>query len=220
MTYTFRMSQYRSIAEDTLLRVEEYARSDGWKPCKTSRGLTITCKDSLDFHGKVYRSTYELAASPERALDLIWDLEKHMKWHESVDRMGCIETIDEDLKVIRTVSVPYLKGLISPREFIDVIGYKRYQERNLLILYWKGVEHDDYRKPTRGCVRGVTYPSAMFLYAVDGQPQRSRCVQILQLDGHTWPRAITDRALTIFQTNGYDDLVKAIDSQPDDDASL
>ncbi|XP_070560911.1 stAR-related lipid transfer protein 6-like [Ptychodera flava] len=205
------MTDFRSIASDTLHKVEAYMSSEDWKPWKTSKGMEIVYKKSLDFQGNVYKTMYELNASPERVLDLIGDLEKHQKWEKALrGGMECVEQVDENLKVVRSVSAPLLGGLVSARDFIDLLGYKRYMEKNLILLYWRGVEHPKYKDNVKGCVRGTTYPSAIYLYGVEGNPEKTRGVNIFQVEGHLSPKSLTEKFLPNLQLDWYGDLQKVI----------
>ncbi|XP_077996513.1 stAR-related lipid transfer protein 5-like [Glandiceps talaboti] len=205
------MTDFRAIAAETLEKVEAYKIAEDWKPWKTSKGVEIFYKESSDYKGNVYKTMYELAASPETVFDLVWDLEKHKKWESALrGGMEIVEEIDENLKIIRSVSVPLLKGLVSARDFIDLLGYKRYLDKNLILLYWRGVEHPKYKDNVKGCVRGTTYPSAIYLYSVEGNPNKTRGVNIFQLQGHLSPKSLTERFIPNLQFDWHEDLQKAL----------
>ncbi|XP_002735978.1 stAR-related lipid transfer protein 5-like [Saccoglossus kowalevskii] len=205
------MADYSAIAEETLTKVNAYVESTDWKPWKTSKGMEIVYKPSSDFKGNVYKTMYELDAPREKILELIWDLKQHEKWETALKGgMECVEQIRENLMVIRSVSAPLLKGLVSARDFIDLLGYKYYPEKNLILIYWTGVEHPKYKDTVKGCVRANTYPSAIYLYPAEGDGKKTRGVNIFQLEGHLVPKTLTERFIPDLQFDWYHDIKKVL----------
>ncbi|XP_077987607.1 stAR-related lipid transfer protein 5-like [Glandiceps talaboti] len=207
------MTDYEAVAADTLNIVKKYVESDGWKPWKTSNGLTMVYKDSSDFDGNVYKSSFELDVSPDTIIDLVWDIKKREKWQSSVLSNGgleCVEKINEDLIVLRSMSTPQMKGLITSRDFIDVFGRCRCHDDNCVIIYWSNTTHPTYSDSVKGHVRGHNYPSAFFVYPVEGNPKQTRGLNIFQIDGHLRPKIITDRFLPNLQFDMFADIKKAV----------
>jgi len=203
------MTDYKAIGQSFLGKVIDYEARDDWKLYKTSKDVNVYTKPSPDFNGTLHKTVYDIDASPEKCLDLVLDLEKHAKFDSAIKEMSLIERINEDVIVMRSTSPSMMAGLISPRDFIDIMGVDRQPDKNLIIAYYGSVEHCEYPEQ-KGFVRGMNYPSAIFLRAVDGSPNKTHAVNIVQFEGHLSPKSLVEKFIPNLQITFVDDIRKGV----------
>ncbi|XP_077996409.1 stAR-related lipid transfer protein 6-like [Glandiceps talaboti] len=203
------MADYRAIGDGVLSKVFLYEAATDWTLAndKKDKGVRVFYRQGSDFDGRMYKSEYEVNTSPEKVMQLSLDNDKRVKWDTSVKEVKSIQILDEDTEILYTILQSYLGGLVSSRDMIDIVGVKRYPEKNLILLYWTSVEHPDYPK-VKKYVRGLNYPSATFLYSIEGDPNRTRVVDILQSDLSLSPKSLIEKMLPILMPGYADDLRK------------
>ncbi|XP_002735413.1 stAR-related lipid transfer protein 6-like [Saccoglossus kowalevskii] len=203
------MSEYAALAASCLDKVMAYEADSDWKPYKSSKHAQVFTKPSPDFNGTLHKTTYNIEASPEKCLDLIYDNAKHAKFDRSIKDQTTLKQIGDGMNIVRSLTPSMMAGLISSRDFIDLICFKRIPEKNVIVVYYVSVEHPDYPE-TKGAVRGVTYPSAVFLYNVDGNPNKTRGVNITQFEGHLSPKSLVEKFIPGTQLDFVEDLAKGV----------
>ncbi|XP_077984729.1 stAR-related lipid transfer protein 5-like [Glandiceps talaboti] len=89
----------------------------------------------------------------------------------------------QNTRVYRTLSESAMMGLVSPREFINVIQEKKFTDSkgDFYRIYHDHVDHP--RCPvSSGHVRGIGYPSGTFIYPVEGDQNKSFVITFTQQD--------------------------------------
>ncbi|XP_077996514.1 stAR-related lipid transfer protein 5-like [Glandiceps talaboti] len=203
------MTDYKAIGTSCLAKVIEYESKDDWKLYKSSKDVNVYTRPSPDFNGTLHKTVYDVDAPPEKCLDLVLDLEKHAKFDSAIKEMKLIETVEEDVIIMRTTSPSMMAGLISPRDFIDILGVDRQEGNNLIIAYYCSAEHQNYPQQ-KGFVRGTNYPSAIFLRAADGNPNKTQAVNIVQFEGHLSPKSLVEKFIPGLQITFVDDIRKGV----------
>ncbi|XP_006824344.2 stAR-related lipid transfer protein 6-like [Saccoglossus kowalevskii] len=122
------------------------------------------------------------------------DIENHHKWNSSIESISVIEQINEDMKVIYSVTPSHLGGLVSHRDFCDLVGVRHFQEKDVHVIYDVSVDHPEC-PPVKKYVRARNYPSGHLLYKVDGDPNKTRIVDFIQSEMHLSPKALIDRLI-------------------------
>ncbi|XP_022100820.1 stAR-related lipid transfer protein 5-like isoform X2 [Acanthaster planci] len=205
---------YTDEAERMAQRVYELYSDSDWKVAKTSKDIRILYKKSAEFDGYVYRAECTLDASPERILKYILPTPKGLrgKWDKNVKESEVIEHINKDLIVARSATHSAAMGLISSRDFLDLIYVKRYPTNNMVCTHSKSIKRKDC-PPRDGFVRGTNYHGGTFCVPVDGESNRTRVVNMVQSDlGGMLPQTLVDSALPSNLVDFFVDLDNALKS--------
>ncbi|KAK1891495.1 StAR-related lipid transfer protein 5 [Dissostichus eleginoides] len=102
----------------------------GWKVCKKSNDVVVSWRPSSEFPGNVYKGEGVISGSPEK----VWECLKpvpngiRVKWDNNVKRFELVEQITEHISICRTVTPSAAMGIIAPRDFVDVILIKQYED--------------------------------------------------------------------------------------------
>ncbi|XP_070533273.1 stAR-related lipid transfer protein 5-like [Ptychodera flava] len=184
---------YKAIAEDAVKILLDYeTKIKDWKHYKTKNGVTMSYRVSNEMDGYIYKSEYVLDAPVEKVVDLTVDNDKHLKWDTGVSKLETIETLDEHTAIVRSLTPSFLLGLISPREFIDILGLREFPERNTTFIFFVGVEHPKCPE-LDGIVRGKNYPSGTFLSPVVGNENKTQALDFVQFDVNLSPKKLADQ---------------------------
>ncbi|CAI9572067.1 unnamed protein product [Staurois parvus] len=89
-----------------------------------------------------------------------------VKWDSNVDDFQLLETITEDISICRTVTPSAAMGIIAPRDFVDVVLIKSYEDGSIASNA-TNVEHQSCT-PQRHFVRGFNHPCGCFCVPVPG----------------------------------------------------
>ncbi|CAB1339063.1 unnamed protein product [Coregonus sp. 'balchen'] len=102
----------------------------GWKVCKKSNDVIVSWRPSTEFPGNVYKGESVVKGSPEK----VWECLKpvpnglRVKWDNNVKKFELVEQVTENITVCRTVTPSAAMGIIAPRDFVDVILVKQYDD--------------------------------------------------------------------------------------------
>ncbi|XP_077984929.1 stAR-related lipid transfer protein 5-like [Glandiceps talaboti] len=205
-------ADYRALADATVQKLLSYeCDSEGWRQMKCTDGIKIHIRKSKEFDGGMMKLEYTINTSPEKLLELAFDFD----WLKSIDdrlaNLEVFEMIDpsERLQLIHSVSGKLLLGLVSPREFVTLVGSRHFPEKNAILLFHTSIEHPKI-PVIKERIRAETYASGRFMYKVNGEPNKVRCLEFAQTDAKISipkivletmaPKAATKR-LTDFITN-------------------
>ncbi|KAG8575505.1 hypothetical protein GDO81_009580 [Engystomops pustulosus] len=153
-------------AADTLLSYSK--EQDGWRLCKKSGDVAVYWRPSTEFTGNLYKGEGLVAAKPE----LVWECLKpepdglRVKWDSNVQDFQLLDTVTDDTTICRTVTPSAAMGIISPRDFVDVVMIKRYEDGSITSNA-TNVEHPSC-PPQRHFVRGFNHPCGCFCAPVPG----------------------------------------------------
>ncbi|RXM92406.1 StAR-related lipid transfer protein 5 [Acipenser ruthenus] len=120
---------YRHIANTVADNLLNYSKDEsGWKMCKKTNAI-LACFPLSPLHPR-YKGEGIINGSPEK----VWTCLKpvpdglRVKWDNNVKKFELIQSIDDEVSVCRTVTPSAAMGIISPRDFVDVVLVKRYED--------------------------------------------------------------------------------------------
>ncbi|XP_057576883.1 stAR-related lipid transfer protein 5 isoform X2 [Hippopotamus amphibius kiboko] len=119
------------ISEAVAEKMLQYRRDkSGWKICREGEGVSISCRPSVEFPGNLYRGEGIVNGTPAQVWDCVKPLAGTLrdKWDENVNSFEIIESITDTLCVSRTATPSAVMKLISPRDFVDLVLVKTYED--------------------------------------------------------------------------------------------
>ncbi|KAG9489254.1 hypothetical protein GDO78_005316 [Eleutherodactylus coqui] len=153
-------------AADTLL---SYRKDEaGWKLCRKTGEVAVYWRPSTEFTGNLYKGEGLVEAKPEH----VWECLKpepgglRVTWDNNVQDFQLLEAVRDDISICRTVTPSAAMGIISPRDFVDVVMIKRYEDGSITSNA-TNVEHPSC-PPQRYFVRGFNHPCGCFCAPVSG----------------------------------------------------
>ncbi|XP_058133741.1 stAR-related lipid transfer protein 6 [Dasypus novemcinctus] len=183
---------YKAIAQETTQEVLGYSQdTSDWKLVKISviicgflfpfeKKITVSCKDSKKFHGKIYRVEAVIPESTCKVSDFLFVPEQRVTWDKSLKRCNMIHRIDSDTIICHTITQSFAMGSISPRDFIDLVHIEHY-EGNTEIVSSKSVDLPDY-PPSSNYIRGYNHPCGYICSPLQGNPAHSKLVMFVQTE--------------------------------------
>ncbi|XP_071952315.1 stAR-related lipid transfer protein 5-like [Antedon mediterranea] len=190
-------------------QVWELYKSTDWKEAKVTKEVKVSYKKSTEFDGHAYRAECTIEDSPEKIINFLLPCPKGQrgKWDKSVKESSIIENINEDLLVSRTATHSAAMGLISSREFCDLILIKKYAG-DILSTNSKSISHSDC-PPRDGCVRGFNHPGGTF--CIPQSDGSTKVVNIVQTElGGMLPTSLVESAVPSSLINFFVDLEQAV----------
>ncbi|NWX02398.1 STAR5 protein, partial [Caloenas nicobarica] len=205
---------YGGLAEAAAEKVWRYRRDpDGWRSSRSTREVSVSWRPSEEFAGNLYRGEGILPASPQR----VWDCIKpevgglRTKWDKTVKDFEVIEAINDNVSVCRTTTSSAWMGAISPREFVDTLFIKQYEDGTMLSA-GTNVEHP-LCPPRPNIVRGFNYACGCFCIPLPGEPDRTQLLGFFQSDvGGYLPQTVVESFIPTAITGFYSNLTKAVKS--------
>lgn len=202
-------SEYIRFVEESKQTVMQYAQED-WPFFKQSNGVEITSTQCPGSPVRIYKAVGELNASPTVVFDYAAPPgfgTIREKWDRTVKRWDVLKTVTESVKVLRSESFSVLMGLISSRDFIDVIMAERSDD--ISFTCGRGVDYPHPEDPA--CVRGMNYASGMLCFAAKGKPTTTRMVLLVQTDPRgSIPHKLIEAAVPSIQFQFFAQLRKAL----------
>uniref|UniRef100_A0A2K5UV30 StAR related lipid transfer domain containing 5 n=2 Tax=Macaca TaxID=9539 RepID=A0A2K5UV30_MACFA len=163
------------------------------------------------FAGKAYRGEGIVYGTPEE----VWDCVKpavgglRVKWDENVTGFEIIQSITDTLCVSRTSTPSAAMKLISPRDFVDLVLVKRYED-GTISSNATHVEHP-LCPPKPGFVRGFNHPCGCFCEPLPGEPTKTNLVTFFHTDLSGYlPQNVVDSFFPRSMTRFYANLQKAV----------
>ncbi|KAM6059555.1 stAR-related lipid transfer protein 5 isoform 2-T2 [Theristicus caerulescens] len=166
---------YVGLAEAAAEKMGLYRRDPGgWRGCRRTSEVSVSWRPSAEFAGNVYRGEGIVPASTRD----VWECIKPVaggprtKWDQNVKDFEVVEAISDTISVCRTTTPAAFMRIISPREFVDVVLMKRYEDGTMLSAA-TNVEHP-LCPPQPNFVRGFNYPCGCFCIPLPGQISHQR----------------------------------------------
>ncbi|XP_072134454.1 stAR-related lipid transfer protein 5 isoform X2 [Mobula birostris] len=166
---------YRTVADSVAEKLLGYSRDDsGWRFCRRTGDVCVSWRPSSEYSGNLYKGEGTINAAPHE----VWECLKpvpdglRVKWDKNVKLFELIETIDNTISVCRTVTPSAALGIISPRDFVDVILIKQYED-GTISSNATNVEHPGC-PPKPHYVRGFNHPCGCFCAPIPG-PHHLQC---------------------------------------------
>ncbi|NXT19314.1 STAR5 protein, partial [Syrrhaptes paradoxus] len=203
---------YAALAEAAVEKLELYRRdSSGWRSCRNTGEISVSWRPSTEFAGNVYRGEAVVAASLRQVWECIKPLpgEHRSKWDPNVKDFEIVEAISDTVAVCRTTTPSVFMKLISPREFVDVVLMKQYEDGTVLSAA-TNVEHPRC-PPQPNFVRGFNYPCGCFCVPIPGEPDKTHLISFFQTDlGGYLPQKVVDSFFPSSIAGLYSSLSKVV----------
>lgn len=184
--------------------------NDGWKLTKKTPEVNVYEKVSPHWSGTLYRVEGEVDADPEQVFFFIDPTPSgpRSKWDKAIKELQVIDTVDTNLTVVRTITHSAFGGLISARDFTDLVVNEKTDE--YLATSAEAIQHPGCL-PQSEFVRGRNYPCSITCNRVPGDPKKTRIVSYIQTDlGGMLPKALVESALPSNQVDFFSALRKAL----------
>ncbi|NXB04414.1 STAR5 protein, partial [Cnemophilus loriae] len=189
---------------------------DGWRVCRSTvgpgaAGAAAARAVRFRFVHRRYRGEGVLPASPRDVWECIKPVAGGLrtKWDQNVKDFEVIEAISDTVSICRTTTPSACMRIISPREFVDVVVMKQYEDGTVLSAA-TNVEHP-LCPPQPNFVRGFNYPCGCFCIPVPGKPDRTELLTFFQTDlGGYLPQTVVDSFFPSSISGFYSNLTKAV----------
>ncbi|XP_007523287.1 stAR-related lipid transfer protein 5 isoform X2 [Erinaceus europaeus] len=195
------------VSAEVAEKMLQYRRdASGWKTCREDNGVCVSWRPSVEFPGKLYRGEGIVKAPWEKVWDCLKPLAGSLreKWDENVTSFEIVESITDTLSVSRTATPSAAMKLISPRDFVDLVLVRAYEDGSIS----SNATHTEHPScPTRpGYVRGFNHPCGCFCEPLPGEPSTTRVVAFFQTDLSGYlPQSVVEaffpRSMATFFTN-------------------
>ncbi|KAM3663339.1 stAR-related lipid transfer protein 5 [Ammospiza maritima maritima] len=199
-------------AEQAAEQLRLYRRDpDGWRGCRSTGEVAVSWRPSAEFAGNLYKGEGVLPASPQNVWECIKPVAGGLrtKWDQNVKDFEVIEAISDTVSICRTTTPSACMRIISPREFVDVVVMKQYEDGTMLSAA-TNVEHP-LCPPQPNFVRGFNYPCGCFCIPVPGEPNRTELLTFFQTDlGGYLPQTVVDSFFPSSISGFYSNLTKAV----------
>ncbi|XP_075442680.1 stAR-related lipid transfer protein 6 isoform X2 [Ascaphus truei] len=209
---------YQKIAADVSQKILLYSQdTTGWKLTKSTKNVVVSWKPSNEYAGNIadtfvehhfglaesyggpfsyllrYRGEGVIEETPDKIIQFMYLPEYRSKWDKALQSYSLIEHIDEDTAICHTVTHSYGMGLISSREFVDLIHIKKYEGGVVTTNF--SVEYANCPVSTSH-VRGHNNPCGYVCSTLPENPAHSKLVVFIQPElGGLLPRSVVESAL-------------------------
>ncbi|ESP05526.1 hypothetical protein LOTGIDRAFT_102899 [Lottia gigantea] len=198
---------FREIAEKTADILKGYLKDDsGWEVAKKTKDILIEYKPSKEFGGHLYRGTSEYSCPVEIVFQYVDPLPgdaPRLKWDKGIKKIEILKTISDDVRINRVCTDSACMGMISPRDFVDVILNKKTEDgmsTNVSIDYAECPVDKKY-------VRGWNHHCGLICMNIPDKPGHTKLVSLIQPDiKGMLPRALVDQAIPGSMTEFFANL--------------
>ncbi|XP_052570838.1 stAR-related lipid transfer protein 5 [Peromyscus eremicus] len=208
MDVSWATQESEAVAEKVL----RYRRDEsGWKKCREGNGVSVSWRPSEEFPGNLYRGEGVLCGTPAEVWDCIKPVAGGLreKWDDNVTSFEIVQSITDMLCVSRTSTPSAAMKLISPRDFVDLVLVKKYED-GTISSNATHVEHPSC-PPKPGFVRGFNHPCGCFCEPLPGEPNKTNLVTFFQTDLSGYlPQSVVDSFFPRSMAEFYPNLQKAV----------
>ncbi|XP_075703707.1 LOW QUALITY PROTEIN: stAR-related lipid transfer protein 6 [Rhinoderma darwinii] len=185
---------YKKIADEVSQKILSYSQDTSeWKVAKPTKNVTVSWKPSKEYSGNIYRGEGIIEEIPEKVIPFMYLAKYRSKWDKALKSYSILEDIDEDTVICHSIAHGYGMGIISSREFVDLVHVRRY-DGGIVTTNSISVEYDKC-PVTSSRLRGYNNPCG-YVCSPPENPAHSRLVAYIQPDlGGLLPRAIVESAL-------------------------
>ncbi|XP_075049844.1 stAR-related lipid transfer protein 6 [Mixophyes fleayi] len=186
---------YKKIADDIAQKMLTYSQdSTGWKVVKTTKDVIVSMKPSNEHSGNIYRGEGIIEEVPETIIPLMYLAKYRPKWDKTLKSYSIVEEFDKDTVICHCITHSYAMGVISPREFVDLVHVRRY-DGGVVTTNSISLEHEKC-PVTNSHVRGFNNPSGYVCSPLPENPAHSKFVVFIQPElGGLLPRSLVETAL-------------------------
>ncbi|XP_011445353.1 stAR-related lipid transfer protein 5-like isoform X1 [Crassostrea angulata] len=174
---------FRKIAEGVADRLQKYYKTaEGWTSAKKSKNFEISYRQSEEFSGHLYKGEAIYNCPPKTVFDYVEPLPDgpRAKWDTNMKKIEILKWIETpDLRINRACTASAMLGLISPRDFVDLILVRETDEcfstNAISIEYPECPEVKDH-------VRGWNWSCGMICVKYPDDPNKCKLVSLIQPD--------------------------------------
>ncbi|XP_019496259.1 PREDICTED: stAR-related lipid transfer protein 6 isoform X2 [Hipposideros armiger] len=142
--------------------------------------VTVSSKASKKFHGNLYRVEGIFPESTCKLSDFLYKPENRVTWDKSLKVYNMVDKIDSDTFICHTITQSFAMGSISPRDFIDLVYFKRFQG-NMNVISSRSVDFPAY-PPSSNYIRGYNHACGYVCSPLQENPAHSKLVMFVQTD--------------------------------------
>lgn len=208
---------YEGKASQVAECLQGYRKDEsGWKVCKKSNDVVVSWRPSSEFPGNVYKGEGLISGSPAKVWECLKPIPNglRVKWDNNVKKFELLEKITEDITICRTVTPSAAMGIIAPRDFVDVILVKQYED-GTISSNATNVTHP-ICPPQSGFVRGFNHACGCICVPVSGDSSKTQVFTFFQTDlSGLLPRSVVDSFFPSSMSEFYGNLSKAVKSVKD-----
>lgn len=200
---------YQKIVQETREAVLSYATQE-WPVVKSSGGVEVSTHQFPDVPVKLFKAVGIIDASPATTLEYIipGPTRVRPKWDKSVKTWQILKEVNENTMVLYSTSYSAALGLISPRDYVDLVTVERDSE-GTYFTYATGIDYPHPEDPS--LVRGWNYPSGIVCFPVEGDLNKTKMMYVIQTDlKGKIPHYLIDSTLPSVQVSFYGNCRKAI----------
>ncbi|XP_072037640.1 stAR-related lipid transfer protein 5-like [Amphiura filiformis] len=190
------MADYVQIVEDTRTKLLAIINDEeGWHKCQNVSKIRITSKKSSYFQGNIFKAELEFDAPFDKVAKTWAPKPKGFRqdWDTSITSLECIKDINEEVMIVRTVTPSAAMGLISAREFIDLMMLRFEDDGETAITAGVSVEYPGY-PVTDALVRGKNFPCGAMFRKIDAGRSRMTYIGHTSIEGSV-PVSLIEAAL-------------------------
>lgn len=174
---------FRKVAEEVADRLQRYYKTaEGWTSAKKSKNFEISYRQSEEFSGHLYKGEAIYNCPPKTVSDYVEPLPDgpRAKWDSNMKKIEILKWIEKpDLRINHACTASAMLGLISPRDFVDLILVRETEEcfstNAISIEYPECPEVKDH-------VRGWNWSCGMICVKYPDEPNKCKLVSLIQPD--------------------------------------
>lgn len=186
---------YKKISDEISQKILSYHEdTSGWKLAKSPKDIIVSWKPSKEYSGNIYRGEGIIEEVPEKVIPFMYIDEHRRKWDKALKHYSIIDRIDQDTVISRSITHTYGMGLISSREFVDLIHIRRYDGG---VVTTNTISIDYEKCPVNSSnVRGFNNPCGYICSPLPENPAHSKLVAYIQPElGGLLPQSVVESVL-------------------------
>ncbi|XP_006269715.1 stAR-related lipid transfer protein 6 isoform X1 [Alligator mississippiensis] len=192
---------FKKITDEVSKKMLSYSQdTSGWRVIKVSKNVTVSSKPSKEYAGHLYRGEGIIKEVPSKVIPFMYLPEHRSKWDKALQSYRLLEKIDQDTGIYHSVTQSYGMGVISSRDFVDVVHIKPYAG-GILTTNSVSVEYPEC-PPSPSCIRGHNNPCGYVCSPLPENPEHSKLVVFIQPElGGILPHSVVETALPTILIN-------------------
>lgn len=215
---TFTSEELLELAKTTTeTLMDYYEESDcDWHVVDKTSFCLIKSRKSKEFNGLLYRAEGIVPVPPKQVFEIMrpeaYFDGSALEWETSIKRTELVEKVTDNVLVMRSTTHSFLSGVISSRDFVDVINMTKIGESR-----FTAAASIDYPL-TEGHVRGKNYTIGVIASPVPGEPDQCMLTRFLQTDpGGCMPQYLADSVVPTFLSKFYAGINSKLQELVNDD---
>ncbi|XP_037365890.1 stAR-related lipid transfer protein 5 isoform X2 [Talpa occidentalis] len=124
-------AQAAQLGEEVAQKLLQYRQdASGWTICRESNGVSVSWRRSAEFPGSLYRGDGIIHGPPEAVWECLRPAAGGLreKWDDNVTSFEIVQSFTDTLCVSRTATPWAAMRLIAPRDFVDLVLVKTYED--------------------------------------------------------------------------------------------